>query len=76
MVISPTKEEPMSEKFTFKTNDSTFKTLNGEVVTIVRTITEPEEGFDAEVLPMHRIRVESTGQELDVWPDELTAVED
>ncbi|QFG12772.1 hypothetical protein PBI_MIMI_298 [Arthrobacter phage Mimi] len=65
----------MPEKYTFKTNDSTFKTLNGETVTIIRTITEPEEGFDAEVLPMHRVRVESTGQEFEVWPDELTPTE-
>lgn len=62
-------------KYIFKTQDSTFATLNGEVVTIIRTITEPEEGFDAEVLPMHQIRVESTGQILDVWPDELTPAE-
>lgn len=63
-------------KYTFKTVDSTFKTLNGETVTILRTITEPEEGFDFEVLPMHQVRVESTGQVFEVWPDELTAQDD
>lgn len=58
----------------FNTQDSTFATLNGEEVTVLRTITEPEPGFDAEVLPMHKVRVDRTGQELEVWPDEIAPV--
>jgi hypothetical protein len=65
-----------TSKYIFHTQDSTFSTLNGEEVTVIRTITAPEEGFDAEVLPMHQVKVNSTGQVLDVWPDELTLVVD
>ena len=55
----------------FATTDSILFHRNGRTVTIQRTITEPEPGFDAESLPMHRVRF-ADGFETDCWPDELT----
>jgi hypothetical protein len=65
----------MPEKYTFKTVDSSLTHRNGQRATILRTITEPEEGFDAEVLPMHRIQFED-GATAYCWTDELTPTED
>jgi hypothetical protein len=65
----------MPEKFTFKTVHSILTHRNGEKVSILRTITEPEDGFDAEVLPMHKVEFED-GATAYCWPDELTPVED
>jgi hypothetical protein len=62
-------------KYIFKTTDSLLEHLNGQTCEIERTITEPEEGFDAEVLPMHVVKFEESGQTQEVWPDELTPVE-
>ena len=53
--------------------DSSYPELqvrNGRAVTIMRTITEPEPGFDAESLPMHEIRF-ADGYVNHCWPDEL-----
>jgi hypothetical protein len=57
--------------YTFKTDQSTLTHRNGQVVTIVEHITEPSQGFDAEVLPMMRIRF-ADGYVTECWPDELT----
>ena len=56
--------------FRFNTDDSKLKHRNGRAVTIERTITEPEPGFDAESLPMHKIRF-ADGYATECWPDEL-----
>jgi len=53
--------------------DSSYPELrnrNGRAVVIMRTITEPEPGFDAESLPMHKIRF-ADGYVAECWPDEL-----
>ncbi len=42
----------------------------GQAFTIVRTITEPDETHDAEVLPMYVIRF-SDGVEIEAWPEEV-----
>ena len=56
--------------YRFNTTDSNLQHRNGRAVTIQRTITEPEPGFDGESLPMHRIRF-ADGYETDCWTDEL-----
>ena len=53
-----------------QTTDSKLKHRNGHVLTIVRTITEPDESHDAESLPMHAVRFRD-GFEAELWPDEL-----
>lgn len=62
------------ETHIFKTTDSTLKHRNGQKTRIVRHITEPEDGFDAEVLPMVEVRF-GDGFQTEVWPDELTKYE-
>ena len=57
----------------FQTSDSKLLHRNGRTVTIERTITEPEAGFDEESLPMHKIRF-ADGYATECWPDELTPV--
>lgn len=52
------------------TTDSELKHRNGRAVTVLRTITEPEPGFDAESLPMHEIRF-ADGYVNHCWSDEL-----
>jgi hypothetical protein len=54
------------------THDSELKERNGQTVEIIGHITEPSEEFDAEVLPMVRVRF-ADGQENVLWPDELVA---
>lgn len=61
----------MSEKFTFKTEESKLVSRNGQSVIIREHITEPSAKFDAEVLPMMRIEFED-GYVTECWPDELT----
>lgn len=56
--------------FTLKTNDSELAGRNGQTVEVVREITEPEAGYDADVLPMTLIRF-ADGGEIAVWQDEL-----
>lgn len=60
------------EELKFKSNDSELFSRNGQRITVVGHITEPDDEFDAEVLPMVRIRF-TDGFETAVWPDELTA---
>lgn len=54
----------------FKTDYSLYKHRNGQEITVVREITEPEEGFDAEVLPMFEIRFPDRHR-IACWPDEI-----
>ena len=56
-------------KFKFVMGDE-FKALDGKPVEVIRTITEPEFGYDADVLPMHLVRFED-GLEMSIYPDEL-----
>lgn len=56
--------------YRFNTTDSKLQHRNGRAVTIQRTITEPEPGFDAESLPMHKIRF-ADGYVTECWSDEL-----
>lgn len=60
----------MNPHYRLKTTDSNLKHRNDQKVRIVREITEPEEGFDAEVLPMLQVRF-GDGYQTEVWPDEL-----
>jgi hypothetical protein len=54
------------------TTDSTLAPRNGQTVVVVRLITEPDEDFDAEVLPMTVVRFPD-GFEVACWDDELEA---
>ena len=56
--------------YRFKTDETKLVHRNGRTVTIIRTITEPEPGFDAESLPMHKIRF-ADGYVTECWSDEL-----
>jgi hypothetical protein len=53
------------------TKGTDYAHRNGQTVTIVRTISEPDATHDAEVLPMHVVRFPD-GATAEVWPDELT----
>lgn len=55
---------------TFTTPYSQYVDRDGQPFEVVRTITEPEPGFDAESLPMHVIRFED-GTEIEAWPEEV-----
>jgi hypothetical protein len=56
--------------YRLKTTDSELKHRNGRAVTVLRTITEPDETHDEESLPMHAVRFRD-GFETELWPDEL-----
>lgn len=58
------------EQFTLKSVDSELVVRNGQLVEIIGQITEPNEEFDAEVLPMTLIRF-ADGFETAVWQYEL-----
>lgn len=58
------------EQVVLKSVDSELVSRNGRPVEIVGQITEPNDEFDAEVLPMTRIRF-ADGFETAVWQDEL-----
>lgn len=60
------------EQFKLKTTDSDLVSRNGQQVVVIGHITEPDDKFDAEVLPMVKIQFED-GFETAVWPDELVA---
>jgi hypothetical protein len=60
----------MAERHQFKSTDSNLKHRNGQWVTVTEHITEASEEFDAEVLPMMRVRF-ADGYVTEVWPDEL-----
>lgn len=60
----------MEKHYRLKTADSNLKHRNGQKARVVREITEPESGFDAEVLPMWEVRF-GDGFQTEVWPDEL-----
>lgn len=51
--------------------DSDRQELNGEAVELIRTVTEPEPGFDGEVLPMMYVKVLRTGEVVLCFPEEL-----
>jgi len=51
--------------------DSDRQELNGEAVELIRTVTEPEPGFDDEVLPMTYVKVLRTGEVVLCFPEEL-----
>lgn len=50
--------------------DSNLVHRNAQKVQVIREITDPEEGFDAEVLPMLEIKF-GDGYVTQCWPDEL-----
>lgn len=58
------------EHYRLQTTDTYLKHRNGQKVQITEHITEPTPEFDAEVLPMMRIRF-GDGYVTEVWPDEL-----
>jgi hypothetical protein len=47
-----------------------YAELNGHPVRIVRTITEPDDDHDAEVLPMYVVET-SDGRQIEAWPEEV-----
>ncbi len=47
-----------------------YRERNGQEVTVVRTITEPDATHDREVLPMLVIRFPD-GLEIEAWPFEI-----
>lgn len=53
-----------------RTTDSELASRNGQTVTVIDTLNEPDDYHDAEVLPMHRVRF-ADGFEVEVWGDEL-----
>lgn len=57
----------------FYSTDSNLKHRNAQAVKIIREITDPAEGFDAEVLPMVEVKF-GDGYVTQVWPDELREV--
>lgn len=61
------------EQFILKTIGSDLVTRNGQQVVVVAHITEPDEKFDAEVLPMVKVQFPD-GFQTAVWQDELQAV--
>jgi hypothetical protein len=56
---------------TFQTPYDQHADRNGQSYTFVRSITEPDESHDTEVLPMHVIRF-ADGTEIEAWPEEVT----
>lgn len=61
----------MGHRFYSKGKD--LKHRDAQSVRIIREITDPEEGFDAEVLPMVEVQF-GDGYVTEVWPDELREV--
>lgn len=68
--LSRKERRSVVEQVVLKSVDSELVDRNGQLVEILGQITEPNEEFDAEVLPMMRIRF-ADGFETVVWPDEL-----
>lgn len=61
----------MAHRFYSKGKDLAHR--NAQAVQIVREITDPEEGFDEDVLPMVEVKF-GDGYVTQVWPDELREV--
>lgn len=55
---------------TLRTTDSQLLDRNATPVEVIGHITEPNDEYDAEVLPMVKVRFED-GFETAVWSDEL-----
>jgi hypothetical protein len=55
---------------TFQSPYEAVADLNGKSFVFVRTISEPDDDHDAEVLPMYVIRF-STGETIEAWPEEV-----
>lgn len=51
--------------------DSELRSRNGQRVTVMSVITEPDATHDAEVLPMYRVRFRSDGHQTETFGDEL-----
>lgn len=54
----------------FKTEDTMLMYRNGQSVTITDTITEPNDDFDIESLPVHQIEFPD-GHRIYAWFDEI-----
>lgn len=52
--------------------DSVLNARSGQRVTVARVVTEPERGYDAEVLPMYEVTFPD-GATSAAWGDELLA---
>lgn len=59
-------------KDTFSTQHDQYAARDGQPFEVVEKITEANDKFDAEVLPMYRIRFED-GEVIDAFPDEVEA---
>lgn len=57
---------------TFRSPYDQHADRNGQPFTLIRSITEPDDKHDEEVLPMHVIRFED-GTEIEAWPEEVHA---
>lgn len=60
----------MTFRDTFTTPYEQHAAREGEVFTVIETITEPDEKHDAEVLPMYRIQF-ADGATIEAWPEEV-----
>lgn len=55
-----------------RTTDSGLATRNGQAVTVLGVLTDPDDYHDAEVLPMYRVQfADGFGSRTEVWDDEL-----
>jgi len=69
------------DRVVFKTTDSEYIHLNGKESVIVEVVdgnkTEHSMNFDAEILPMYRIKLEDyDGKNIDCYVDEITKIEE
>lgn len=64
----------MKLRETFQSPYDQYRERIGQPFTLIREITEPDAGHDAEVLPMYVIRFPD-GEEIEAWPEEVDADE-
>ena len=63
----------MNYRTHFTTPYEQFAAWEGQPFEVLQVITEPTPNFDAEVLPMYRIRFTNDGTEALAWPEEVEA---
>jgi hypothetical protein len=50
-----------------------YKERDGQPFTVLRTIDQPDDTHDAEVLPMYEIQFTTDGAIIEAWPEEVTS---
>ena len=58
------------ERFTFDSPYEQYAERRGQEATVTEQIIEPNRDYDAEVLPMYRVRF-ADGTEIEAWPEEV-----